>query len=67
MFIYSCYGLCFCAPCPQKSYVEALTLNIVVLGGGAFGEIIRFRWVRLCDGICRLVGRGRDQSPPSPL
>lgn len=28
---------------PQNPYAEALTLSVIVFGGEAFGEVIRFR------------------------
>lgn len=41
-FLYQvCYGLSVCGP--QNSYVGALTLSVMVLGGRAFGEVIRYR------------------------
>lgn len=35
------YGLSVCGP--QNSYVEALTPSVMVLGGRAPGEVIRYR------------------------
>lgn len=36
--MFHCYALDVCPPHPPNSYAEILTLNVIVLGGEAFGR-----------------------------
>ena len=39
---------------PQNSYVEALALNVMILGGGAFGKFLGLDKVMRVEGLVSL-------------
>lgn len=56
--------------CFPNSYIKTLTANGMILGGGAFGRYIRFRWgheVNYHDGTNVLIRRERNWSSLSAM
>ena len=50
---------------PQSSYIEALTHNMTVLGGGAFEKSLDLEEVGALMLLPAFIRRGRDWSLPS--
>lgn len=47
---------------PQNSYIEILTLNVMVVGGGAFGRWLDHERGALMDGISTLIKEAPENS-----